>query len=123
MKVYKTRSFKQWADDESLSDDALKNAIKEMQDGLIDANLGGSVYKKRIATQGRGKSGSVRTLLAFKVNEKAFFAFGFSKSERGNIQDDELKALKKLAKKLFSHDEKALKLMIKHGKLFEVKMS
>lgn len=36
----------------------------EMERGLIDADLGGHVVKKRVAIGGRGKSGGVRTLLA-----------------------------------------------------------
>ncbi len=39
--------------------------VEEMVKGLIDADLGGHVYKKRIALPGKGKSGSVRTLLRF----------------------------------------------------------
>jgi hypothetical protein len=33
-----------------------------MQQGLIDADLGGGVIKKRVPLPGRGKSGSTRTL-------------------------------------------------------------
>jgi hypothetical protein len=35
-------------------------AIAEMAAGLIDADLGGSVYKKRVPLPGRGKSGGAR---------------------------------------------------------------
>ena len=43
-------------------------------------DYGGFLYKKRIATKGRGKSGSVRTLLALQMNNKAYFLYGFEKS-------------------------------------------
>jgi hypothetical protein len=37
-----------------------------MEQGLIDADLGGGLFKKRIALPGRGKSGGARTLIATK---------------------------------------------------------
>lgn len=65
-----------------------------MECGLVDADLGGHIFKKRVALEGRGKRGSVRTLLAYKVADKAFFVYGFAKNTRANISDRELKALK-----------------------------
>ena len=35
-----------------------------MERGLIDANLGGGIIKKRVPLPGRGKRGSARTLVA-----------------------------------------------------------
>ena len=120
MKVFKTRLFKRWADSEKLSDAALLKAIEEISNGLLDANLGGSVYKKRAAGQGKGKSGGARTLIAFRVEDKAFFIYGFAKNKRVNIKDDELKALKELAKELFGYSNKVLADMIIEGTLIEV---
>ena len=65
--------------------------------GLIDADLGGGVYKKRIAQPGRGKSGSSRTLLASNRQDRWIFVFGFEKNDRANVSDRELEALKMLA--------------------------
>jgi len=47
-----------------LTNAALSNAVSEMDEGLIDADLGGGVVKKRVALPGRGKRGSARTLVA-----------------------------------------------------------
>jgi hypothetical protein len=47
-----------------LTQEALCLAISEMENGLIDAELGGGVVKKRVPLPGRGKSGGARTLLA-----------------------------------------------------------
>jgi hypothetical protein len=74
-----------------------------MEQGLIDADLGGHVYKKRVGIKGRGKSGGVRTLIAFQLEERAFFMYGFAKNKRDNIEDNELEALKLLAKKLLNY--------------------
>jgi len=81
MQVFMTKWFQRWAARETLTDDALLSAVEEIGQGLIDADLGGHLVKKRIGTRGRGKSGSVRTLLAIQLGEKAFFIYGFSKNE------------------------------------------
>ena len=63
MRIFKTKVFARWASKEKLSDKCLCQAVNEMEQGLIDANLGGHVYKKRIALEGRSKRSSVRTIL------------------------------------------------------------
>jgi len=78
MRIFKNKVFSKWAAKERVSDKALKAAIQEIGNGLVDANLGGNVYKKRVAIGGKGKSGGVRTILAFKVDDKAFFIYGFA---------------------------------------------
>jgi hypothetical protein len=91
-----------------------------MEQGLIDASLGGHVYKKRVGVQGRGKRGGVRTLLAFKTDEKVFFIYGFAKSQRDNIGHQELKALKRLAAELLAYSDQALNKALTAGELREV---
>jgi len=71
-----------------------------MVNGLIDADLGGGVFKKRIALPGRGKSGGTRTLLATNRNDRWIFMYGFEKDERTNISDKERDALRMMAKDL-----------------------
>ena len=120
MWIGKTKLFAKWAAKEGLSDAILITAVEEINAGSVEANLGGDVYKKRIAMPGRGKRGSTRTLLAFRQDDKAFFIYGFAKNERANIKPDELKALKRYAKQLLEYDEQALKTMMKAGKIIEV---
>lgn len=121
MRIYKNKAFSKWAGKEGVSDSALKAAVEEMANGLIDADLGGQVYKKRVAVGGKGKSGGVRTLLAYKVDDKAFFVYGFAKNARSNIKDDELKALKLYAKSLLGYSDRELAKAVKAGILIEVK--
>ena len=120
MRVFKNKAFSRWATKEFLGDGTLLSAVDEMENGLIDAELGGHVIKKRVAVAGRGKSGGVRTLLAYKAGSKVFFVYGFAKSVRSNISAGELKALKHLAKELLNYNDKALTEAIKHGALIEV---
>lgn len=103
IRIYKLRWFKRWASKEGLSDSLLKSAIAEMQQGLVDADLGANVYKKRVPLLGQGKSRSLRTLIAFQVDNKAFFIYGFSKNARSNINVKEMKSLKVLAKELLNY--------------------
>jgi hypothetical protein len=94
-----------------------------MEQGLIDAHLGGQVVKKRVALPGRGKRGSIRTLVAFKQDDKAFFIFGFAKNERASVSDNELKALKLLAKELLNYPAVALKRAVEAGELIEIEVN
>jgi hypothetical protein len=54
-RVFKTRYFARWMRKTALTDRALCSAVREMAAGLIDADLGGGVIKKRVALPGRGK--------------------------------------------------------------------
>ena len=91
-----------------------------MERGLIDADLGGHVYKKRVAIQGRGKSGGVRTLIAYQVQDRAFFIYGFAKNKRANISNKELQALQIIANNLLSHNDKMLDYLLNEKELVEV---
>jgi hypothetical protein len=97
-RIFKTRFFVRQMQKIGLSDELLLNAVVEMERGLIDADLGGGVVKKRIALPNRGKSGSTRTLIATNKNDRWFFMLGFEKNQRDNIDQTELKSLKEAAK-------------------------
>jgi len=116
----KTRHFSKWATKVGLSDKALREAIREIQDGLVDADLGGGVIKKRVSLPGRGKSGSTRTLLATNKNNRWIFVFGFEKNERDNITSKELEALQTLASDLLHLSSKEIIKAIGDGSLVEV---
>jgi hypothetical protein len=96
-RVFMTRHFSRWLSKTDLSVEALCKAIEEMERGLVDANLGGGIMKKRVALRGRGKRGSARTLVATNNLNRWFFLFGFEKNERDNISPKELTVLKAVA--------------------------
>jgi hypothetical protein len=106
---------------EGLSDSDLRDALAEMQKGLIDARLGGGLVKKRVARTGQGKSGGYRVLVASNFGERWVFMFGFAKNERDNIDDDELKLIKRLAATLLSLSEGDVLNALVNGELLEVK--
>jgi len=119
-RVFKTRVFERWMQKIDLSDDLLLNAVDEMERGLIDADLGGGVFKKRIALPNRGKSGSVRTLIATNKNDRWFFVLGFEKNQRDNIGKIELIALKESAKTMLTMSEAKLDSVLKTHSLKEI---
>jgi hypothetical protein len=81
MRIFKTKEFGKLARREGLTNRQLMLAVDEMESGLVDADLGSHLYKKRIAQGNKGKSGSYRTLLAFKTGTKTFFLF-FTQREK-----------------------------------------
>ena len=121
MRIFKTKWFAQWAKKEGLQSQALLLAVAEINQGLVDANLGGNVIKKRVAIGGRGKSGGARTLLAFRLEDRAFFLYGFAKNQQSNISEKELRALKLLASKMLSYDSHQIAMALVANELYEVK--
>ena len=119
-RVFKTRHFRRWVRKTELSDAALCKAVKEMEQGLIDADLGGGLVKKRVPLPGRGKSGGARTLVATNKTDRWYFVFGFEKNERANIEDDELAALQSVAADLLKLGARELDAAVANGTLQEI---
>ena len=119
-RVFKTRHFARWMRKTELTDLALCEAVAEMAQGLLDADLGGGVVKKRVALPGRGKSGGARTLVATNKGSRWFFVFGFEKNDRANISDSELEALQDLAHDLLARTEPQLDLAVQECALEEI---
>lgn len=120
MRIFKTRLFAKWAKKEKLMDQSLRLAIQEMEKGLIEADLGGFVYKKRIPLEGRGKRGGARSIVIYRAHDKAFFIFGYAKNEKSDMSNEELKSAKMLSKDLISYSDSQLIHLIQQGKLIEV---
>ena len=120
MLVFKTKPFARFSRKAGIGDAALCGAVDAASRGLIDADLGGGVIKQRIARQGAGKSGGFRTIVLFRIHERAFFVHGFAKNERDNIRDDELDAFRMLAATMMDYVDHALAKAIDNGTLTEV---
>ncbi len=119
-KIYKTKYFTRWARKVGLDDSLLAGAVIEIENGLLEADLGGGIVKKRIALPDRGKRGSTRTLIATNLDDRWFFVFGFEKNERDNISESEFAALKTLAKDLLGLTTFQIQEAIDQGTLVEV---
>lgn len=118
--ILKRKDFAKWQEGERLPDAALCKAAQEMESGLVDADLGGFLYKKRVARPGGGKSGGYRTLLSARMGSRYVFLHGFPKSDKANITQDERKALQFAGKVLLELSADALSKALQAGVLLEV---
>lgn len=121
MSVYKTKEFSRFAREADLGSAELLDAAKAVASGRWDADLGGGVFKQRIAREGGGKSGGYRTIILFKVGRHSFFVHGFAKNEKANVTPRELKALKALAATFLGLDAEALEKASAAGEIAEVR--
>jgi len=120
LKVFKNAWFGRFARKENISADALWDAVERAEKGQVDANLGGGVIKQRIARPGEGKSKGYRSIVLFRKGERSFFVYGFSKSELGNIGDDEEARFKVMAKHVLSLTDAQLNELLANGQFEEV---
>jgi len=118
--ILKRRSFARWQAGKKLSDAALCEAVREIESGRVGADLGGFLYKQRIARPGSGKRGGYRALLSVRVGQRCVFLHGFSKSDRSNIAQDEKRALRYAGKVLLELPAEALSKALRVGVLLEV---
>ena len=120
MRIFKIREFSKWAAQEGVVDNVLRQVVAEMERGLVGANLGGQVFKKRVALGGRGKRTGVRSLLAYRMGSKALFIYGFAKNVKDNVSPRELKALKAHSELYLNYNDGQLNQAIDSGVLIEV---
>ena len=66
VRVFKNTRFARFARKECISDKKLRDVVKQLEEGQPDADLGGDVYKMRIARPGEGKSGGYRVVVFFR---------------------------------------------------------
>ena len=109
-----------WKEKNGLLDQALVKAVAEMEQGLIDADLGGCILKKRVGLPGRGKRGGVRVIVATQKVDRWVFLFGFEKNERDNISDRELKIFQEMAGDLLKLNDRQVDLALSDGEFVEV---
>ena len=121
MRIFKSRWFLRFARKEAIADGVLRESVTRAEKGLIDADLGGEVIKQRIARSGQGKSKGYRTIIFFRRGARAFFVYGFAKSQRANIDYDEEEQFKEAAKLVLALTEAQLAERLKRGDFVEVK--
>ena len=121
MKRLMTKHFSKWASKQKISVNELTRALAELKAGSFEANLGGHIYKKRIRFEGKGKSGSGRTIICYKKGDRAIFIHGFAKNEKSNLSRKELYAFKELSKILLGLSAAEVDIAIKNGDFIEVK--
>jgi hypothetical protein len=121
VRVFSSRWFQRFASKAAISDAALLEAVARAGQSQIDADLGGEVIKQRIARPGHGRSKGYRVIILFRRGERAFLVYGFSKSQRANIDENEKRQFKEAARHVLALTEEQLAALLKRGDFLEVK--
>jgi hypothetical protein len=120
MRVYKTKWLARFARRVQISDLQLAAAVARIEQGLIDADLGGGIIKQRVARTGQGRSAGYRLLIAYRIGNRAVFLYGFAKHERDNIDPDELLTLRDIGQAWLAADADGIDRALADGLLQEV---
>jgi hypothetical protein len=102
-----------------LTDQTLYRAASEMAEGLVDADLGGNVVKKRVALPGQGKRGGARTIVATNWGDR-WFCTASARTSAPYIDQDELRLLQEVAKELLGFDDRRIAKALSAGEIAEV---
>jgi hypothetical protein len=114
--MFASKPFVRFARRFGVDDEALWETVS----GAYDADLGGGVFKYRLAREGEGASGGARALIAMRVGQRAVLMFGFEKKDLANIKPDELKGYRKAAKIYLSFSEEEITAIVKEKALIEI---
>jgi len=105
---------------QTVTDWLLLETIENVSNQLGTNNLGSGLFKTRTPKKEKGKRGGFRTFLVYKENEKAIFVYGFSKNKKDNLDKNELKYFKKLAKDLLAIENNEYERLISLGNFKEI---
>ncbi|MGA2252038.1 type II toxin-antitoxin system RelE/ParE family toxin [Terracidiphilus sp.] len=114
-RVFALKGFARFARRMQVSDASLWEAVLSPP----DADLGGGVYKFRIARPGEGARGGGRALVALKVGHRAILMFGWEKKDMENITPKELKVYRLLAKRYLELTDGEMHIAVNDGTLLE----
>jgi hypothetical protein len=76
-RLFATKNFMRFARGFGSSPQELWDAVRAKP----DADLGGGVFKFRLAREGEGTSGGVRAIVAMKVGRRVVLMYGFEKKD------------------------------------------
>jgi len=123
MKVFKNKWFNRWARGENITDAELCVTAAEIIAGQFDADLGGYLFKKRLARAGTGKSGGYRTIIGYRKtgSDRVIFLYGFAKNTKSNISGKEEAALSLVAADFLAATDQQIRALVASGVMWEVK--
>ncbi|HYD98874.1 MAG TPA: type II toxin-antitoxin system RelE/ParE family toxin [Alphaproteobacteria bacterium] len=122
MRVFKSKAVNRWAHSEGVADAELCKAAAEVAAGKVEADLGGYLFKKRIARHGGGKSGGYRTIIGFRKGntDRILFLYAFPKNARANITVKEAEALSIAASSFIDATDAQIAMLLEDGRIFEL---
>jgi hypothetical protein len=112
-RAFKTAWFAKAARKALINDEELCEAIAEVRKGQAD-DLGGGVFKKRLDKNRH------RSIIVAKGRRYWVYAYLFAKKDRANIEDDELKAFRKLADLYAAKTDVEIEKELKAKELMEI---
>ena len=112
-RAFKTARFTKDAKKAKIKDEDLCQAIRQVMLGQAD-DLGGGVFKKRL------NDNLHRSIILAKGGQYWVYEYLFAKKDRDNIEDDELLALRLLAKSYAGLKEHQLGQLIANGDFVEI---
>lgn len=118
MRIFGTKAFNRQFKSERVPKSKFEEALFEIQQGL-STSLGHKLFKKRIGSKGRGKSGAFRTIYYLRVQEMVIFLHLFPKNVKGNISRKEFKELILLAKDLDTLSDSKINKLVKIKELIK----
>jgi len=123
MRTFKNKWFHRWARGEGIADSVLRDAAAEIVAGRVDADLGGYLFKKRLARVGQGKSGGYRTIVGYRKaqSDRVVFLYAFAKNAKANISAKEEAALSLAAEAFLAATEPQITALLTDGAIWEVK--
>jgi len=99
MNLYKTRSFARIAARVGITGAALKKSAEEISQGLIQADLGGQVFKQRVPLLWRGQRGGGRIVVAISPRADLYiFVHCYLAKDQDNIAPGEEDAFRELGR-------------------------
>lgn len=116
----KTKWFSKWAKKHDVSNGHLLEVIENMKQNLSSVNLGGGLFKVRVASLDGGKSSGFRTIIVYRENDRSVIVYGFTKKEKDSLDKSELRNFKKMSKDILNLTEEEIKTAIKNEVFIEI---
>ena len=119
MAIYQIKEFHKWVKKNKIAKEKLLDAIKNIDGGSGVVDLGGDLYKIRIA-KNKGKSSGYRTIIVHRKNFRSLFLHGYEKNEKANISNVELAFFKNYAADFLNYSEESIKKMLDTGDILKL---
>ena len=116
LRVFATKPFMRFAKRFGIEDAELWQAVHRD----FDADLGGGVFKFRLARHGEGTSGGARALVAMRVGDRVVLMYGFEKKDQANIRANELSEFRKAARIYLGYSDQQMSVIVREKVLAEI---
>ena len=113
LRAFKAAWFAKAAKKARISDALLCRAMAQVIDGQAD-DLGGGVFKKRLGDN------NYRSIILARGRDYWVYEYLFAKQDRANIEPDELKAFRALAKGYGALTTRQVEQLLADRDLFEI---